>query len=549
MFFEKVHGMARIQENVDSILNQTDIKDTNMQPPSEVRVCGDCSNAEFKAFHDIAVILTTDLTYKVLFERVLDILEARLHMARGTIMLLLPDSTELVVQAVKNGRHVVDNTLRYVKGEGIIGKVVETGTSVIIPDISVSPDFKNRLHQRIGDAERRVSFICVPVLLGTEVVGTLSVDIPHDTGRDLPQCERSLSIVATMIAGYLRSIRLVRFERELWQNENDRLRQELCEQVKPENMIGPSTVMQEVFHRIKLLSQSDTTVLIRGPSGTGKELIASAIHYGSKRSEKPFIKVNCAALSEHLIESELFGHEKGSFSGAFTRRIGRIEEADGGTLFLDEIGDFSLNTQVKLLRVIQERQFERVGSNRPCSVDIRLIAATNRDLESAITEGLFREDLYYRINVFPIRVPPLHERKEDIMPLVNHFVMEFSRKMGKYVNRVSTPAINMLMAYHWPGNVRELENCVEYAVLLSTDGVIYGHNLPPTLQTPDGADLTATGGLNARVQSLERDMIVDALKRSNGNVTAAARDLEITPRMIRYKIKYLGIKPKPMLRP
>jgi len=537
------------ETNADPFLNQPVKTDTIMKPLAHIRACGDCAHAEFKAVHEIAIILTTDLTHKILFERVLDILETNLGMARGTIMLLLPDSTELVVQAVKSGRHSVDSTIRYVKGEGIIGKVVQSGTSVIVPDISNRSDFQNRLHQRSGELECKVSFICVPVLLGTEVVGTLSVDIPHNIGRDLPQSERTLSIVATMIAGYLRAIRMVRFERELWQNENDRLRQELCEQVKPENMIGPSPVMQEVFRRIKLLSQSDTTVLVRGPSGTGKELIASAIHYGSKRSEKPFIKVNCAALSEHLIESELFGHEKGSFSGAFNRRIGRIEEADGGTLFLDEIGDFSLNTQVKLLRVIQERQFERVGSNRTCSVDIRLIAATNRDLESAIVQGLFREDLYYRINVFPIRIPPLHERKEDVMPLVNHFVMQFSRKMGKFINRVSTPAINMLMAYHWPGNVRELENCIEYAVLLSTDGVIYGHNLPPTLQTPDGNDFTASGGLDARVESLERDMIVDALKRSNGNVSAAARDLEITPRMIRYKIKNLNIKQKQIMRP
>jgi Nif-specific regulatory protein len=507
------------------------------------------SSLEFIALHQIATVLTTDTGQRELLEKILDILETNLGMELGTILLLLPDNTELVIQAARNNRRAVDDTIRYQRGEGIVGTVVSTGKSFILPDVSTNPLFKNRIHRRTGSSENRVSFICVPVTLGSEVVGTLSVDIPHGRYADLKQGEQTLSIVAAMIAGYLRTIRIVRFEREMWQAENDRLRQELGEQFRPENIIGPSAPMQEVFRRVKLLAQSDTTVLIRGPSGTGKELIASAIHYSGKRREKPFVKVNCAALSEHLIENELFGHEKGAFPGAFNKRTGRIEEANGGTLFLDEICDFSLNTQIKLLRVIQERQFERIGNNRIGDVDIRLIAATNRDLESAIADGSFREDLYYRINVFPIQIPPLHERKEDIMPLVNHFIVHFARKMGKYIKRVSTPAINMLMSYHWPGNIRELENCLEYAVLLSTDGVIYGHNLPPTLQTPDGTGLTASGGLRMRVEALERDMIVDALKRSNGNVATAARNLEITPRMIRYKIKYLGIKPKQLTRP
>ena len=496
---------------------------------------------EFKAIYEVSVALTTNTDRGALLSRILDILEKTLQMERGTVLLLLPDNTELVVQAAKNDRRTIDGTIRYQRGEGIVGTVVQTGKSVIIENVATDPHFKNRIHRRSGESENCVSFICVPVILGTEVVGTLSVDVAHRLRRDLSHVERTLSIVASLISGYLHAQRMVHLERELRRDENERLLHALDRQYRPENIIGVSSVMQEVFRRVELLSQSDTTVLLRGPSGTGKERIAAAIHYGSLRRDKPFIKVNCAALSEHLIESELFGHERGAFSGAFTRRTGRIEEADGGTLFLDEIGDFSINTQIKLLRVIQERQFERVGSNQTVNVDIRLITATNRDLEALIGSGAFREDLFYRVNVFPVWIPPLYRRKDDVMPLVNHFIRQFSAKMGKHINRVSTPAINMLMAYHWPGNVRELENCVEYAVLLSTDGVIYGHNLPPTLQVPGETDMTASGGLRFRVETLERDMIVDALKRTRGNVTAAARELEITVRMIRYKLKCLGI--------
>jgi Nif-specific regulatory protein len=296
-----------------------------------------------------------------------------------------------------------------------------------------------------------------------------------------------------------------------------------------------------VYSQIHQVSGGDTTVLIRGESGTGKELVAHAIHYASPRSEGPFIKINCAALNENLLESELFGHEKGAFTGAIQSRKGRIEEADGGTLFLDEIGDFSPMTQVKLLRVLQERQFERVGSNRTIRTNARIIAATNRDLEKAVNEQSFRQDLYYRINVFPIFLPPLRDRKDDILLLTDFFVEQYSKKMNKDVRRISTPAINMMVAYHWPGNVRELENCIERAVLLSTDGVIHGHHLPPTLQTSDASDTIGTGSLKERVNLFERDIIVDALKRCNGSLAAAARDLGTTARIIGYKVKELDI--------
>ena len=329
--------------------------------------------------------------------------------------------------------------------------------------------------------------------------------------------------------------------RQMLESENLRLRNALKERFRPEDIIGNSHGMREVYLRINQVASTNMTVLIRGESGTGKELAASVIHYNSLQARKPFVKVNCAALSEGLLESELFGHEKGAFTGAFFSRAGRIEEAEGGTLFLDEIGDLSPAIQVKLLRLLQEREYERVGSDRTLKANVRILAATNRELENAVEKGLFREDLYYRINVFPIVLPPLRERKEDILLLADHFVATYARKLGKDVRRISTQAINMMAAYHWPGNVRELENCIEYAILLSRDSVIHGHNLPPTLQMPDADDNVQVDSLKHHVSILEKDMIVDALKSCHGSINAAARRLGVTARIVRYKIKKLRI--------
>ncbi len=504
--------------------------------------CRFCFREDIDGLAEIARILASESQQTTMLMNVLDVLEKRLNMYRGTIMLLLPDNSQLIVQAAHDAQHAAQDRVKYHRGEGIIGRVVETGKAYIVPDIALEPEFKNRIHRRTKENFRHLAFVCIPVTLGNEVVGTLSADIPHSAERPLEQNVGVASIIGAMIAGFLRTERLVRVERESWKVRYKQLQNELGERYRSDTMIGVSSSMRDIFSRIQIISQSDTTALIRGPSGTGKELVATAIHYAGARREAPLVKVNCAALSEALVESELFGHEKGAFTGALFSRKGRIEEAEGGTLFLDEIGEFSPSIQVKLLRVIQERQYERVGSNQTRTADIRLITATNRDLEQAVANGTFREDLYYRINVFPITIAPLAERKDDILPLCNAFVEKFASKIGKKITRISTPAINMMMSYHWPGNVRELENAIEYAVLLSTDGVIYGHNLPPTLQTPEDGDITAHGGLRARVDALERDMIVDSLKRAKGNMTAAARELEITPRMVRYKIKQLGIR-------
>jgi len=292
------------------------------------------------------------------------------------------------------------------------------------------------------------------------------------------------------------------------------------------------------------VADTDVTVLVRGESGTGKELVANAIHFNSTRSSKVFLKLNCAALPDMLIESELFGHEKGAFTGAIEQRSGRFERADGGTLFLDEIGTLNLTAQAKLLRILQEKEFERIGGTRTLRVDVRIIAATSKDLERSIEEGTFREDLYYRLNVFPIFIPPLRERKTDILLLADYFVEKFNRKHKKKVQRISTPAIDMLMQYHWPGNVRELENCVERAVLFCADRVIHSHHLPPTLQTGEQSGTVPSLSFEGAIQNYEKELIIDALKNSGGNMAKAARLLKTTERVISYSVKKLQINPK-----
>jgi Nif-specific regulatory protein len=289
------------------------------------------------------------------------------------------------------------------------------------------------------------------------------------------------------------------------------------------------------------VAATNTTVLIRGESGTGKEMVAHAIHYNSPRANKPFVKVSCAALPDSLIESELFGYEKGAFTGAESRKKGRFELAEGGTLFLDEIGDINLTTQVKLLRVLQEREFERLGSTDTVKVNVRLIAATHKDMERAIAAGTFREDLYYRLNVFSIFVPPLRERKADLLLLVDHFLEKFSHEHKKSIKRISTPAIDMLMSYHWPGNVRELENTLERAVLMCDSQVIHGHHLPPSLQTAEASGTVTRVSLSDAVAGFEKDLIQDALKTTRGNRAKAARLLDTTERVLNYKVRKYAI--------
>ncbi|MFA5028634.1 MAG: sigma-54 dependent transcriptional regulator, partial [Candidatus Methylomirabilota bacterium] len=318
---------------------------------------------------------------------------------------------------------------------------------------------------------------------------------------------------------------------------------QLLERHRLEGIIGESGRMQEVLALVRRVAPSDATVLIRGESGTGKELIARALHYNSTRADGPLVSLNCAALPEQLLESELFGHEKGAFTGAVAQRKGRFELSDGGSIFLDEIGDLSLALQVKLLRVLQERQFERLGGSRTLSVDVRVIAATNRDLETALRRGAFREDLYYRLNVVTVQLPPLRDRREDIPALLDHFLAKFAEKNRRPVPGLTAAARDALMKYDYPGNIRELENIVERAVLLCRGNVIDQEDLPATVR-PERRDPASppTGSLPEVLEAIERRAILEALERHGGVQTRAADELGIGERVLRYKLKKYGLE-------
>ena len=292
---------------------------------------------------------------------------------------------------------------------------------------------------------------------------------------------------------------------------------------------------------ISQVSKSNATVLIRGESGTGKELAATAIHYNSLRAKGPFVKVNCATLPVNLIESELFGHEKGAFTGAIRQKQGKFGLANKGTIFLDEIGSIGLDVQVKLLRVLQEKEFERVGGYETLKSDVRIIAATNKNLEQAVEEEVFRGDLYYRLNVFPIYMPPLRVRKTDVLLLADYFLEKYVKENHKDIRRLATPTIDMLMQYHWPGNVRELENCIERAVLLCEEGVIHSYHLPPSLQSAEESDTLPDRSMEDTISKLEKEIIIDALKTTRGNMAKAAELTKTTERKFTYKAKKYGV--------
>ena len=487
---------------------------------------------------EVSQALSGTLNLKASMQRVLQILIRHHGVVRGMVTLLREG--ELHVEATE-GFDDRARTVSYKLGEGITGQVVQSGKPIVVPRMSKEPAFLNRMPRRADVARHELSFICVPIVVQRSTVGTLAVDLKFKPERDYESSVKFFGIVSSMIAQALNVQRLVEEERRRLMDENTHLRQELRERYDFSNIIGTSGPTRQMYEQVAQVAQTNTTVLIRGESGTGKELIAHAIHYNSLRAKKPFVKVSCAALPDSLIESELFGYEKGAFTGAHARKKGRFELAEGGTLFLDEIGDINLNTQVKLLRVLQEREFERVGGTETVRVNVRVLCATNKDMEKAIADGTFREDLYYRLNVFTIFVPPLRDRKADLLLLADHFLEKFSREHGKVIKRISTPAIDMLMSYHWPGNVRELENALERSVLVCDGQVIHGHHLPPSLQTADSSGTVTRVSLKDAVEGFERDLIQDALKTTRGNRAKAARLLDTTERMLNYKVRNLGV--------
>lgn len=489
-----------------------------------------------------AIHATLDLR-KSLY-KVLDLLSEHLGMNRGSITLLNPKTSEIHIE-VAHGMSATEKTRgRYKLGEGITGRVIKTGRPMAVPHIDDEPLFLDKTRARSRIDKSKISFICVPIKDGKRVIGALSADRFFEGTSPLEEDIRLLIIISSLIAQKTVLLEKINREKDQLKEENIRLKKELNKKYSFTNIIGNSRKVQEVFYLITQVAKSNANVFLLGESGTGKELVANAIHYNSLRSKKPMIKVNCAALPASLIEAELFGYEKGAFTGANRQKAGKFELSHGGTIFLDEIGSLALESQSKLLRVLQERELERLGGNKIIKVNIRLIAATNQNLTKAVERGTFREDLFYRLNVYPIYLPPLREREADVLLLSDYFLEKYAREYNKDIKRISTPAIDALTQYHWPGNVRELENCIERAVLLCDDQVIHSYHLPPTLQTAEETGTQQSQSFEDAIDRFEKELLIDALKSSRGNMRRAAKILKTTERVFQYKVKKYDISLK-----
>lgn len=494
--------------------------------------------AELDALFRVGQVLSRSLKLGETLQSVLQVLHDYTDMQHGLVT-LRNSKGELSLTAVYGGEKKLPHSVRYRSGEGFVGAILEAGQPLIIKKIADDPRFLDRL----GLYDPALPFIGIPIYLVEEdtPIGVLTAQ--PSTGEDglLKDRARFMEMVAQLVAQSVRLANEIERERRDLTDERDRLRRAVRGNYGFEKFIGHSPPMKRIFELVRQVAKWNTTVLIRGESGTGKELIANAIHYNSPRNNREFIKVNCAALPENLLESELFGHEKGAFSGAISQHKGRFERANGSTLFLDEIGEISPTFQAKLLRVLQEGEFERVGGSRTLKVDIRIITATNVDLEAQVEAGCFREDLYYRLNVMPILLPPLRERTEDIPELSQFLVEKIAKKQGRKLS-ITDSAIRLLMRHNWLGNVRELENCLERAAILCEDKLI------------DSSVISLTGLENQMplnnppVQKLddpnlsERERVIAALEQAGWVQAKAARLLNMTPRQIAYRIQKLKIK-------
>jgi Nif-specific regulatory protein len=471
-------------------------------------------------------------------------------MTRGAITLVNRRDRQVVVAETFGLPRTESSEDYWQHARPLLDQVVLSGQALVVTDIAKDEHFSHRFTPESRDAASdATAFLCVPIKLGEETIGTLSLERCARSGTSLASDVRLLTLIAHILAQAVHLRQATQEKLEELRHENERLQHQIANSFRPEHIVGNSNAMRSVYLHIEQVAPSETTVLIRGESGVGKELVARAVHQQSRRASRVFVKFNCAALPESIIESELFGHEKGAFTGAIAMRQGRFEVANQGTIFLDEIGDLTAPTQVKLLRVLQEREFERVGSNVPKKCDVRVIAATSRNLEVMMESGLFRQDLYYRLNVFPVYIPPLRERKADLLQLADHFLEKYAKRAGKQIRRISTAAIDMLMAYHWPGNVRELENCIERAVLLCSGDSLEAHHLPPTLQMPGRDGKTPGGTLASALRGLEHEMICAELKRTGGNMAEVARTLGITERIMGLRVKEYRIDVKRFKKP
>lgn len=509
---------------------------------------------------EVSQALASTVDLKAALQRVLEALEAHHDAVCGAVMLLGEGSSEAYIEA-SIGLTTEGQRARYKLGEGITGRVIESGKPIVVPEVSKEPLFLNRAARRKPSAGRERSFISVPILLDKKAAGALGVEFPWRKDRDYDGTVKFLKVVASMIGQALRWHRRIESERQRLEDENVHLRRELKERYDFSNIIGNSGPMRQAYEQIAQVARTNTTVLIRGESGTGKELVAKAIYQHSTRSHAPLVVVNCVAVPETLLESELFGHERGAFTGAAARRIGKFEQADGGTIFLDEIGDVPLSIQSKILRVLQEKTFQRLGSNATLRSDVRVLAATNRDLEKAVAEGRFREDLYHRLNVVTVWVPPLRQRLEDIPALVDFFVARFAQEMRVARPVVSGEAIQRLEQYSWPGNVRELEHCIQRAMIFTRGYSIQPVDLRlPAEASGQGADESApyletlhrciehylahrsgSGTLRQFLDLAEKLLLTEALRRTRGHRTRAARLLGIPRPTLHARLQRHGL--------
>jgi Nif-specific regulatory protein len=480
----------------------------------------------------------------------LSLLETRAGLTWGMVTLLDRQTGVLKIEEAY-GLSVEEKARGiYRLGEGLVGRVFESGIAITIPDLSRETHFLNRAKNRTGQDMEGLSYYCVPIRSGGGVIGTLSAErriLDEDRERRMTGDKSFLEKVSSIIADSAKLRERImeeqfRYRRDAESGNEQGIQSQNGGRIAAgSDIIGTDKAMRQVYEMMLRVAPSDATVLLTGESGTGKELAAAELHRLSRRVGAPLVKINCAALPESIIESELFGHERGAFTGAVSQRKGRFELAHRGTIFLDEIGELPSQIQVKLLRVLQERELERVGGAQTIKVDVRLIAATNRNLEEEVKSGRFRDDLYYRLNVFPIHLPPLRERKSDIVLLADYFTEKYARKNGKLIKRISTPAIDLLTSYSWPGNCRELENCIERAVILSNDSVIHSYNLPPSLQSAGSTNTEPTTTLEAALSRLEKELIVEALPIGGGTWAAAARRLGITERQMGSRVHHYGI--------
>jgi Nif-specific regulatory protein len=505
----------------------------------------DLLESQLSALFEVSSVLSRSLNLRQTLREVLGVLHERGRLRHGMVSLLSEDRGELLISALHVDAPDPSEMVAYRPGEGVVGSILSRNQSWILPRVGDEPRFLDRLSLYDPD----LPFIGVPIRLGDG--GAIGVFAAQPMVADdlLEERARFLEMVANLIGQAVRLARSVEAEQQALREERDKLRREVKGTHGFDSIIGHTETMRLVFDQVRQVAKWNTTVLIRGESGTGKELIANAIHYNSPRARAAFVKLNCAALPDNLLESELFGHEKGAFTGAISQRKGRFEQADGGTLFLDEIGEITPAFQSKLLRVLQEGEFERVGGGRTLKVDVRVIAATNRDLEAEVRAGDFREDLYYRLNVMPIRMPALRERIEDIPDLARFLVDKVARMQGRDLS-ITDSALRILMRHDWPGNVRELENCMERAAVMSEQGIIdrdvielTGLNVAALGNEPMTTTASRTPAIDFNDPNLdERERVIAALEQAGWVQAKAARLLNMTPRQIAYRIQTLNIK-------